>query len=216
MSTSKPSSGVVESDSEPSASPTGIEGLTDCESDEDCTGAKEFCNATQSPPSCSCPANFFRLGGNCQAENFCGDSSRNNCDTSFAGTEFAASECNDLNPGFACRCRIEIGWQDAPGSVPGTNCIDRSECELGEDDCDKVTSVCVNRVPANGRWECVEKTPAPTPFPTRSPLPDLPKCISDGDVCSLTTSGNPCCEECSICSIAFEAKIRTCYLRDGR
>lgn len=155
-------------------------------SDAACTGNNEICDGTQSPPRCSCPVGYFRLGPNCQAQNECGASSRNNCDK-----KPGASECTDLTPGFSCSCITANGWQDAPGSEPGTNCIDRDECMLGEDNCNNelTNKICVNRVPVNGKWECVEKTPAPTPSP--SPRPS-PSCIDEGVACS-ETSGDACC-----------------------
>jgi hypothetical protein len=198
---------------EPSASPVTatpspvkeVE-VVGCQDDSDCNvaTANEFGDTTETPSSCSCKERFFRIGANCQVEQDCEESSRNNCDE-----KPGASECKDLTPGFECRCVGENGWQDTPNSsAPGTICIDKDECFLGEDNCNRSTHECVNLVPVNGKWKCVIKTPSPTPLPTLRPTPPRPlvtpppTCVATGETCTATPE----------CCIGFCIR-GTCYRR---
>lgn len=191
----------------PSASPTTGDS---CHSDQDCGRFNESCDMTQSPPFCNCGLGFFRLdGGSCGAEDFCSDPARNNCDYRFEDTSSSGSaECTNVSPSFVCRCREENGWIDALASIePGTICIDRDECALGEDTCDPaLNEVCVNRVPVNGKYECVQKTSSPTPSPTTPPTPPAPKCSGLGDACEGSDSAHNCCA--GICQQLPDRKIR--------
>lgn len=189
--------GRLECKAPPTATPTSapVDPLSPeagCQSDEECTVLNEVCDASQIPPSCECDSGYFRLGANCQLENACEDSDRNNCDVGRA-------ECNDLMPGFSCTC--SDGWVDAPGTgdAAGVTCIDKDECSTGDDDCDANTHVCVNRTPPS-KWDCVLKTPSPTPPPTpppTAPRPLQPTCNGPGVSCTLLAQSQCCSNFCN-------------------
>jgi hypothetical protein len=52
--------------------------------------------------------------------------------------------------------------------LPGRDCAQINECvDITLNDCNTKTQVCLDRPPPK-KWECVERTPAPTPFPKLS------------------------------------------------
>ena len=117
---------------------------------------------------CRCIAGYFRINGisNCLNENECADGYPNDCHKN--------AICQDTEGSYTCTCKD--GYRDLnPNIKPGTICAQINEClDPSMNDCNIETHVCVDRRPPV-KWECVERTPAPTPAPT--PL----SCVDDND-----------------------------------
>jgi hypothetical protein len=69
---------------------------------------------------------------------------------------------------YTCTCKD--GYSDLdPDAKAGTICAQINECiHPSMNNCNSETQVCLDYPPPK-KWECIERTPAPTPFPTLSP-----------------------------------------------
>jgi hypothetical protein len=139
----------------PTSPPLFIAYLGDtCNPNKDCATDNSYCFEGQ----CRCKSGFTPRKGSCININECDPKFDNGCDNN--------AECIDTDGSYECLCLD--GFRDAPSALPGRQCQQMNECKLGTHNCDEVTQVCVDRRPPE-KWECVERTPAPTPRPTRKP-----------------------------------------------
>jgi Calcium-binding EGF domain len=127
-----------------------------CNVDSDCTKLE---NAVCVKGSCKCKAGFYQSNGKgqCMNENECAAGYPNDCHKN--------AVCADTEGSYMCACKD--GYQDLnPKDKPGTRCAQINEClSPALHNCNLETQVCLDRPPPM-KWQCVERTPAPTPAPT--------------------------------------------------
>lgn len=126
-----------------------------CIVDSDCNKLK---NSACVDGLCNCKAGFYLSNGKgqCVNENECADGFPNDCHQN--------AVCTDTEGSYTCSCKD--GYQDFnPNDAPGTICAQINECLSPTlNNCDNETKVCLD-LPPPGKWQCVERTPAPTPVP---------------------------------------------------
>jgi hypothetical protein len=90
--------------------------------------------------------------------------------------ECSADDLNDCHRDATCedtvgsyQCKCNDGYQDWNSELPpGRVCGQINEClDPALNNCNIETQVCLDRPPPK-KWECVDPSPAPTPFPTLS------------------------------------------------
>ena len=112
--------------------------------------------------TCTCKKGFYLSNGKgqCISENQCANGFPNDCHKN--------AVCTNTEGGYFCTCKD--GYQDLSTNVkPGTVCAQTNECLTPSmNNCNTETQVCLDRPPPK-KWECVDRTPAPTPSPTLSP-----------------------------------------------
>jgi Calcium-binding EGF domain len=91
----------------------------------------------------------------------------NECEKGYPNGCNRNADCIDMEGAYQCICKD--GFTDADLDITGRNCTQTNECQLRTHNCDDTTQVCVDRRPP-AKWECVERTPAPTPKPTTKPV----------------------------------------------
>jgi Calcium-binding EGF domain len=127
-----------------------------------CNSTKE-CSAVYSSSKsgrCSCNSGFIQRKKKFLNIDECKLGYPNECD-------FYA-KCIDQIGTYDCECRD--GFQDSKSENRlGRVCKQVNECLDGTHDCHP-DEVCIDRRPPL-KWECAEKTPAPTCAPTRPPTP---------------------------------------------
>ena len=128
-----------------------------CKVNSDCTKLE---NAVCVNGTCKCKTGFYQSNGKgqCLNENECADGYPNDCHKN--------AVCTDTEGSYTCACKD--GYQDLNPSKdkPGTKCAQTNEClSPSQHNCDTETQVCLDRPPPV-KWQCVERTPAPTPAPT--------------------------------------------------
>jgi Calcium-binding EGF domain/EB module len=128
--------------------------------DDSCNATME-CSADYSncqKGRCQCNSGFTRRKKKCINIDECKEGYPNKCDFN--------AKCIDRVGTYDCECKD--GFRDSnPDNLPGRQCQQTNECLDGTHDCSP-DRVCVDRRPPM-KWECVEKTPAPTRAPTRPP-----------------------------------------------
>lgn len=128
-----------------------------CTLDSDCV---KLSNSVCKDGVCTCEAGFYKSNGKgrCMNENECADGFPNYC--------HKHADCTDTIGSYTCACRD--GYQDSnPRDLPGTACSQINECLNSTlNDCDEETQVCLD-LPPPAKWECVQRTPAPTPKPIK-------------------------------------------------
>ena len=133
----------------PAQSPT-------CKIDSDCDKLE---NSVCVKGLCKCKAGFYQSNGKgqCINENECAPGYPNDCDRN--------ALCIDTEGSYTCACKD--GYQDLNSQdQPGTTCAQVNEClSPSKHNCDNETQVCID-LPPPMKWQCVERTPAPTPAPT--------------------------------------------------
>jgi Calcium-binding EGF domain len=139
----------------PTSMPTSSRIGNACILSSDCTTQNAYCVEGQ----CQCQPGFTRQKGHCYNINECEKGYPNGCNR--------YADCIDMEGGYQCICKD--GFADANPDIPGRNCQQTNECQLRTHNCDEATQVCVDRRPPE-KWECVERTPAPTPKPTPKPV----------------------------------------------
>jgi hypothetical protein len=137
----------------PTKMPTFPRVRVNCTQNSECSDDNSYCLNGE----CRCESGFTPRRGSCVNINECDDTS-NGCD--------AFADCIDTLGSYECRCRD--GFSDVSPTLPGRQCRQTNECRLGTHNCNETTQVCVDRRPPE-KWECVERTPAPTLKPTRMP-----------------------------------------------
>jgi Hint module/Calcium-binding EGF domain len=109
---------------------------------------------------CKCKAGFYQSNGkgHCINENECAPGYPNDC--------HKHAFCTDTEGSYTCACKD--GYHDLnPNDKPGAICAQTNECiNPSMHDCNNETQVCLDRPPPL-KWQCVERTPAPTPQPTQ-------------------------------------------------
>jgi Calcium-binding EGF domain len=127
-----------------------------CKSDLNCTMKLE--NSLCIAGVCTCKKGFYQSNGKgqCISENQCADGFPNDCHKN--------AICTNTEGGYFCTCMD--GYHDLNTNVkPGTVCAQTNEClKPSMNNCNNETQVCLDRPPPK-KWECVERTPAPTPVP---------------------------------------------------
>jgi hypothetical protein len=127
-----------------------------CQLDSDCVKLE---NSVCVEGICKCKAGFFESNGKgqCVNENECADGFPNDC--------HKYADCIDKEGSYTCACKD--GYQDlSPEDQPGRVCGQINECLFPSlHDCDNETQVCLD-LPPPMKWQCVDRTPAPTPAPT--------------------------------------------------
>ena len=128
---------------------------------------------------CTCQEGFVRRKFGCINVNECKSGYLNSCHRN--------AVCIDTLGSYECRCKD--GFHDKNTfNPPGTNCVQTNECIVeGQHLCDLETEVCIDRRPPM-KWECINKTLAPTKFPSRRFVPPVPRC---GRVRSLVDTEVP-------------------------
>jgi hypothetical protein len=157
-----------------SPTPTPLNGM--CNVDHECKTPNSICIDKQ----CQCKPGFSPRKDSCINQNECSNHYDNGCD-------FFA-ECIDTEGSYECKCKD--GYADANVATPGRQCKQKNECLTGEHDCDGDTEVCIDKRPPE-KWECVERTPAPTKKPTKKPA-QIPKPTQTSNICYDYI---PLCEE---------------------
>ena len=142
-----------------------------CESDSYCS--MRLKNSLCIAGTCTCKTGFYQSNGKgqCISENQCANGFPNDCHKN--------AICTSTEGSYFCTCKD--GYQDLnANSKPGTVCAQKNECLTPSmNNCDAETQVCIDRPPPK-KWECVERTPAPTPVPTPGPTPGpTPPACSD-------------------------------------
>jgi Calcium-binding EGF domain/EB module/EGF-like domain len=127
----------------------------------DSCNATMKCNAADSNchnGRCQCKSGFVQRKKKCVNIDECEEGYPNKCDFN--------AKCIDRVGTYDCECKD--GFRDSnPNNLPGWQCQQTNECLDGTHDCSP-DKVCVDRRPPM-KWECVERTPAPTQAPTRAP-----------------------------------------------
>jgi Calcium-binding EGF domain len=133
-----------------------------CTVDSDCNKLE---NSVCVDGSCKCKAGFYQSNGKgqCINEDECAPGYPNDCHKN--------AVCTDTEGSYMCTCKD--GYHDVnPTDKPGFVCAQTNEClSPSTHNCDTETQVCLDRPPPE-KWQCVERTPAPTPPPT-------PFCVND-------------------------------------
>jgi hypothetical protein len=133
-----------------------------CKADSDCNKLE---NSVCVDGSCLCKSGFYQSNGRgrCINENECAIGYPNDCHRS--------AICKDTEGSYTCSCKD--GYRDLnPNDKPGTVCAQINECvDPSLNNCNNETQVCLD-LPPPSKWQCVERTPAPTPVPIKS-------CVND-------------------------------------
>jgi Hint module/Calcium-binding EGF domain len=140
----------------PTKMPTSSGVGSACTLSSDCATDNLYCLEGQ----CRCQSGFSPRKGSCINVNECEERAFNGCHRD--------ALCIDTEGSYECNCKL--GFSDTNPTLPGRQCQQLNECNLGTHNCDAATQVCLDRRPPE-KWECVERTPAPTPKPTRPPTP---------------------------------------------
>jgi hypothetical protein len=168
-----------------------------CNADSDCDKLE---NSVCVDGFCICKAGFYLSNGKGQCVN------ENECAHGFANDCHRNAICEDTEGSYICTCKD--GHHDLnPNDKPGTICAQTNECANSSmNDCNIESQVCID-LPPPLKWQCVERTPAPTPSPTTVCIDDKaggdvdsgcsnlkPLCVSDGGkagwVCAFCINDN--------------------------
>jgi hypothetical protein len=141
---------------------------------------------------CACKSGFTSRKGSCINVNECGDHVSNSC--------HRYAQCIDNYGGYECNCND--GFTDMNPSLPGRNCQQSNECNLGTDSCDRASEVCVDRPPPL-KWECVEVTPSPTPKPSPKPMPPPTSPPTNNPIRTANCEGNLIILDANECECSF-------------
>lgn len=136
--------------------PSPQEQSRSCKVDSDCSKPT---NAVCVEGVCKCKNGFYLSSGKgqCINENECADGFPNRCHRD--------AICTDTEGSYTCACKD--GYQDLnSGDQAGTTCAQINECVSPSlHNCNTETQVCLD-LPPPAKFQCVERTPAPTPAPT--------------------------------------------------
>jgi Calcium-binding EGF domain/EB module len=143
----------------PSIPPTNMPTISllgsKCSKSIDCATDHSDCFEGQ----CQCNYGFTSRKGFCINVNECENGFPNECHRD--------AKCIDYEGSYECSCND--GFHDIDPGLPGRKCKQKNECRIGEHNCDEASQVCLDRRPPK-KWECIEKTQAPTPKPTQMPI----------------------------------------------
>jgi Calcium-binding EGF domain/EB module len=139
----------------PTRMPTLVQYSGVCTDSSQCTTENTECVDGK----CACKSGFTPRRGNCININECERSFRNDCHRD--------ADCVDTEGSYQCSCKV--GFNDVSLDFPGRKCRQTNECKIGTHNCDEATQVCLDRRPPQ-KWECVQRTPAPTSNPTPKPI----------------------------------------------